>query len=101
MSREYFKTTRSNLKSYLLTKGNATEADDAFDRALQDVRATGGPFIEPVLQILTLNIGASRLLGRMYETPALRHFSHIHRSFPLAGLFDPLEQVWHVRPAAA
>lgn len=89
-------------------------------------------------QVLPLDFEAARVLGRMYEHPALRHFivtdpqareqatgadlaiaaiaiavnatvaTHnvghflqINAVFPLPGLFDPLDQTWHVRPTGA
>jgi toxin FitB len=88
-------------------------------------------------QVVPMNVQAARLLGRMYETPALRHFVvtdpkakdsatgsdlaiaaiaiagkatvatnnlghflQINDVFPLFGLFDPINQTWHVQPAA-
>ncbi len=47
VSREYFEKTRPTLKTYLLNEGVADEGEDAFDRALQDIRAEGSPFILP------------------------------------------------------
>ena len=47
VSREYFEQTRPNLKTFLLTGGYAGEEEDAFDRAMQEVRAEGGAFIRP------------------------------------------------------
>jgi prevent-host-death family protein len=46
VSREYFEKTRPTLKDVLLYQGFA-EDDDIFDKALQDVRREGGPFIRP------------------------------------------------------
>lgn len=46
VSREYFDETRPTLKSYLLTKGVSGE-EDAFDHAMREIRAEGGPFIVP------------------------------------------------------
>jgi predicted nucleic acid-binding protein len=87
------------------------------------------------LNILNLDVAASRLLGKMHETPALRHFIttdpnareqangadlaiaaisitagcvvvtentrhllQIDKAFPLPGLFNPIDQTWHVEP---
>jgi prevent-host-death family protein len=47
VSRAYFEKTRPMLKHYLLAEGVAGEAEDAFDRALQEIRAEGSPFIAP------------------------------------------------------
>jgi predicted nucleic acid-binding protein len=106
-------------------------ANDA-ERWLTGMLAVGEP------QVLPMNVQAARLLGRMYETPALRHFVmtdpkakdpatgsdvaiaaiaiaanatvatnnirhflQINDVFPLFGLFDPLNQTWHVRPMAS
>jgi prevent-host-death family protein len=44
---EYFEKTRLKLKTYLLSEGFAEDEDDAFDRALRDIRTEGSPFIEP------------------------------------------------------
>lgn len=103
----------------------AEEIDGWVDRMLAD----GEP------QILPMSVTASRLLGKMYETPSLRHFIvtdpaakdaatgadlaiaaiaiaaggvvvtnnvrhflQIHNAFPLPGLFDPLNDEWHVQP---
>jgi len=41
VSREYFERTKPSLKTALLTHGYAGEAEDAFDRALREVRAEG------------------------------------------------------------
>lgn len=47
VSREYFEKTRPTLKSYLLTEGVSGEEEDAFDRAMREVRKEGSPFIVP------------------------------------------------------
>jgi prevent-host-death family protein len=47
VSREYFEKTRPTLKSYLLTEGVSGDGEDAFDRALNEIRAEGSPFIIP------------------------------------------------------
>ena len=47
VSREYFEKTRPTLKSYLLTEGVSEEAEDAFDRAMQEIRAEGRSFLGP------------------------------------------------------
>jgi prevent-host-death family protein len=47
VSRAYFEKTRPNLKTYLLAEGVAGEEEDAFDRALQEIRAEGSPFVMP------------------------------------------------------
>lgn len=47
VSKEYFERTRPNLKTFLLTQGYAAEEDDAFDRAMKDIRAEGGAFVRP------------------------------------------------------
>lgn len=44
---EYFERTRPNLKTFLLTGGYAGEEEDAFDRAMQPIRAEGGAFLRP------------------------------------------------------
>ncbi len=38
VSREYFETTRANIKSYLLNAGYTGDAEDQFDAILADVR---------------------------------------------------------------
>jgi toxin FitB len=100
------------------------------ERWLTGMLAVGEP------QVFPINVQAARLLGRMYETPALRHFVitdpkakdpatgsdlaiaaiaiaanaavatndighflQINDVFPLPGLFDPLNQTWHVNIA--
>lgn len=102
---------------------------ERLDRWLDGMVTAGKP------QVLPMGVEASRLLGRMYETPALRHFIvsdprakepatgsdlaiaaiaiaagatvattnvrhflQINRYFPLPGLFNPLEQAWHLAP---
>jgi prevent-host-death family protein len=47
VSKEYFERTRPNLKTFLLTQGYADEGEDAFDRAMQDIRAEGSAFFRP------------------------------------------------------
>lgn len=47
VSREYFEKTRPTLKSYLLTEGVTEDGDDAFDRAIGEIRGEGSPFIIP------------------------------------------------------
>ena len=47
VSREYFEKTRPNLKTYLLTQGVAEADEDAFDRAMNEIRAEGSPFFMP------------------------------------------------------
>lgn len=41
---------QATLASYLLTAGTARDGEDAFDRAMQELRAEGGQFLsqEPV-----------------------------------------------------
>ena len=46
VSRDYFEANRPNLRDYLLTAGYAAE-HDAFDDALQQVRATGAASFAP------------------------------------------------------
>jgi prevent-host-death family protein len=46
VSRDYFEKTRPTLKDVLLHQGFADD-DDAFDKALSDIRHEGGPFIAP------------------------------------------------------
>lgn len=48
------------------------------------------------LAIAAIAIGA----GAMVATANVGHFLQISGVFPLPGLFDPLTQTWHVRPAA-
>jgi prevent-host-death family protein len=38
VSREHYERTKPSLKSYLLTQGHAGEEEDAFDRAMRDIR---------------------------------------------------------------
>jgi prevent-host-death family protein len=45
VSRDYFEKTRPTLKTYLLTEGFAEDGEDAFDKALQDIRREGSPFL--------------------------------------------------------
>ena len=45
VSRDYFEKTRPNLKTYLLTEGFAEDGEDAFDRAMQEIRREGSPFM--------------------------------------------------------
>lgn len=45
VSREYFESTKPNLKSYLLDAGYA-EGEDAFDAAMKDIRS-GPPLFPP------------------------------------------------------
>jgi predicted nucleic acid-binding protein len=89
------------------------------------------------LNILNMDVAASRLLGKMHETPELRHFITTHpsareqatgadlaiaaisitancvvatdntrhflqidKAFPLPGVFNPIDQTWHVEPRA-
>ena len=47
VSREYYERTLPTLAGYLLARGTAPAGDDAFDQALQTVRADGSPFIVP------------------------------------------------------
>jgi prevent-host-death family protein len=47
VSLEYFEKTRPTLKFYLLTEGVSDEGDDAFDRAMREIRAEGSPFVIP------------------------------------------------------
>ena len=47
VSRDYFDQTRPNLKSYLLSAGFAPAEEDAFDRALAEVRETSGGLYAP------------------------------------------------------
>jgi len=47
VSREYFERSQATLASYLLTAGTTRDEDDAFDRALRDIRAEGSSFIIP------------------------------------------------------
>jgi hypothetical protein len=47
VSMEYFEKTRPTLKSYILTARVSGEDKDAFDRAMQEIRAEGSPFIMP------------------------------------------------------
>jgi len=107
-----------------------TRADD-LEKWLIEMLSTGSSRVFP------MNAEAARLIGRMYETAALRHFIitnpqakdqatgadlaiaaiaitanatvatnnvrhflQIHAAFPLPGLFDPLDQTWHVQPRA-
>lgn len=102
---------------------------ERLDRWLDGLVAAGEP------QVLPMGVEASRLLGRMYETPALRHFIvsdprakepatgsdlsiaaiaiaagatvatanvrhflQINQCFPLPGLFNPVDQAWHLEP---
>jgi hypothetical protein len=101
----------------------------AIDLWLERMLADGEP------QILPMGVYASRLLGKMYETPSLRRFIitdptsknaasgadlaiaaiaiaegavvvtnnvadflEIHAEFRLPGLFDPINNEWHVQP---
>ena len=45
VSRDYFEKTRPTLKTYLLTEGFAEDEEDAFDKALRDIRREGSPFM--------------------------------------------------------
>ena len=45
VSLDYFEKTRPGLKSYLLNEGVPDVTEDAFDRAMKDIRAEGSPFI--------------------------------------------------------
>ncbi len=45
VSRDYFEKTRPNLKTYLLTEGFADDGEDAFDKALREIRHEGSPFM--------------------------------------------------------
>lgn len=45
VSREYFEKTRPTLKSYLLDEGFAESGEDAFDKAMQQIRREGSPFM--------------------------------------------------------
>ncbi len=47
VSKEYFERTRPNLKTFLLTSGYADEGEDAFDRAMDEIRGEGGAFFRP------------------------------------------------------
>ena len=47
VSKEYFERTKPNLKTFLLTCGYAGEGEDAFDRALKEIRAESGAFFRP------------------------------------------------------
>jgi hypothetical protein len=42
-----FEKTRLSLKNYLLTEGYAGDDEDAFDRAMREIRAAGSPFVTP------------------------------------------------------
>lgn len=46
VSREQYERAKPSLKSYLLTQGYAGEGDDAFDRAMRDIR-TGPALFAP------------------------------------------------------
>ncbi len=46
VSREYFDDAKPNLKSYLPSAGYAGDEEDAFDRAMRDVRR-GDPLFGP------------------------------------------------------
>jgi prevent-host-death family protein len=45
VSRDYFERTRPTLKTYLLTEGFAEDGEDAFDKAMRDIRREGSPFM--------------------------------------------------------
>jgi prevent-host-death family protein len=45
VSRDYFEKTRPTLKTYLLTEGFAEDGEDAFDKAMRDIRREGSPFM--------------------------------------------------------
>ena len=45
VSLEYFEQNRPTLKTYLLSEGVSEETEDAFDRAMRDIRTEGSPFI--------------------------------------------------------
>jgi PHD/YefM family antitoxin component YafN of YafNO toxin-antitoxin module len=45
VSRDYFEKTRPTLKTWLLTEGFAEDGEDAFDKALRDIRREGSPFL--------------------------------------------------------
>ena len=45
VSREYFERSQATLASYLLTAGTMRDEDDAFDRAMRDIRAEGGSLL--------------------------------------------------------
>ena len=45
VSRDYFEKTRPTLKTYLLTEGFAADGEDAFDKAMRDIRREGSPFM--------------------------------------------------------
>ena len=47
VSKEYFERTRPNLKTFLLTSGYADEEEDAFDRAMKEIRTEVGAFFRP------------------------------------------------------
>jgi hypothetical protein len=47
VSKEYFEETKPNLKSYLVTSGDAESEDDAFDIAMRGLRSDGIPSLEP------------------------------------------------------
>ena len=47
VSLEYFEQNRPTLKSYLLSEGVSEATEDAFDRAMRDIRTEGSPFIPP------------------------------------------------------
>jgi hypothetical protein len=42
-----FEKTRLSLKNYLQTEGYAGDDEDAFDRAMREIRAAGSPFVTP------------------------------------------------------
>jgi PHD/YefM family antitoxin component YafN of YafNO toxin-antitoxin module len=46
VSKDYFDASKPNLRDYLLSAGYAPERD-AFDDALDEVRASGGGFFRP------------------------------------------------------
>jgi prevent-host-death family protein len=47
VSLEYFEQNRPTLKSYLLSEGVSEETEDAFDRAMREIRTESSPFITP------------------------------------------------------